>query len=380
MILLLACTETATTEPPADARFALTAGAPGGSLLAWIDADADAGDFPLVVSFDPGGSSLGSGSVRYDWSFGDGAGAVDAGEVVHTYVGEGSFVASLTLTDEVTGDVSVSELTIEVSTPDCPDEGSPEDLGTLEDDEVDELSGIAVSRLDPTVYWVHEDGDESDRLLAVDAEGAVLSEQGLPDEIDDLEDISAVVDPQTGTPTLFLADTGDNDEERDNAAVWVVAEPDPWIDGELVPLRMELTYPDGPVDAESLLVDPLTMDLYLLTKESDEARVYVKRAPHDDEGPFEVEALGTWSSLDFMASGGDVSADGTRVVVRGYSSHARVWMRDGYLPLEAAFDEDPCTVDIRSEEQGEGVAFTADGAGLVTVSEGEDPSVSYVEL
>jgi hypothetical protein len=108
--------------------------------------------------------------------------------------------------------------------------------------------------------------------------------------------------------------------------------------------------------------------------------VYVKRAPHDAEGPFELEHLADFSSLDGTVTGGDVSDDGTRIVVRDYSSDARMWFRDGYEPFEEAFDDDSCEIELDDVSRGEGIAFTHDGLGLVTVSEGDDVPLGYVEL
>jgi hypothetical protein len=324
---------------------------------------------------------VGSGLVSYEWSFGDGAVTRDGDVTLHTYVGAGEFVATLTLVDETTGEVSVDDVTIDVDIPDCPVSSLPLTLGYVDDGDLEEISGIASSRIDPLVLWVHEDSDEDPMVVALDRFGFTLAEHDLPEEFDDLEDIDVVIDPSTGSSLMFLADVGDNDEVRGEVAVWVIDEPDPYADGDIEPLRMGLTYPDGPHDAETLLVDPLTLDLFVLTKDSSNgAYVYLKRPPHDAEGPFVLEALGTWPELDLHATGGDVSLDGFRVVVRDYSTTARVWIRDGYQPLEDAFDEEPCEIDIAPEEQGEAITFTVDGGGVVTVSEGVGESLWFIGL
>lgn len=363
-------------EPPADTGEPVLEEEepPPPPVVARLEVDDDDGDFPLVVSFDATGSDLGSGQVRYEWSFGDGAEVDGDAEVVHTYVGEGKFEATVTLVDEVTGEESVAEVDIDVDTPKCPKE-DPAVAWGLVDSSLTAISGIVASRTDDEAYWIHEDHD--DTLTAVDADGVTLSEQDLPGVVD-LEDVAAAVDPDTGEALLFVGDIGDNDLVRASIEVWVVEEPDPTDDGDLDPLRMELTYPDFPRDAESLFVDPLTLDVFVLTKGGGE--LFAKRAPHDDEGPFELEALGTFEELDFTATGADVSADGAWIVVRDYGTTARIWPRDGYEPLEEAFEEEPCEVEVFLEEQGEGVAFTVDGSGLVTVGEGELQSLHHVPL
>ena len=42
--------------------------------------------------------------------------------------------------------------------------------------------------------------------------------------------------------------------------------------------EFRLSYPDGPHDAEALLVDPVTGDLFIVTKEKQRARVYTVAA------------------------------------------------------------------------------------------------------
>lgn len=364
-------------SPPAHG----TAEGPPGPLVARLAADVVAGEFPLRVTFDGAASSQGEGVVAYEWSFGDGARSTeDDGDAVHTYVGEGVFTATLTLVDTV-GAVSMAELTIEVSAPGCPTGGQVVSWGNVADGGLTELSGIVSSRRAPDAWWVHEDSGQAAVLVAVDGAGVTLSEHPLPDAFEDFEDLAAAVDPVTDTPTLFLGDIGDNGHSRDAIAVWVAAEPDPRVDGALAPLRMELTYPDGPHNAETLLVDPVTFDLYIVTKvSSGRASVYVKRAPHDTLGPFVLEALGDRQTLELTATGGDVSPDGSLVAVRDYTSTARIFVRDGYRPLEDAFDQAPCEIGIHDEQQGEAIGFTPDGAGVVTVSEGGNPALYYIGL
>lgn len=364
-------------EAPTDAEPVEPEPAPApGPLVARVTADVDAGAFPLVVSFDASGSELGSGDVTYAWSFGDGTTA-EAGDAVHTYVGAGVFAASLTITDEATGEASVAQIEIDVTTPGCPVADASVSLGTVQDGSLTEISGIVPSRLADDAWWVHEDSGQQDVLTAVDGAGATLAVYELP-ELSDFEDLASAVDPETGVPTLFLGDIGDNGYERGDVSVLVAAEPDPLTDGALATFEMVLEYPDGPQNAETLLVDPVTFDLYVVTKvSSGPAKVYVKRAPHA-AGDFVVEDLGGRDTLELTATGGDVSADGAWVVVRDYTDVARLFVRDGYRPLEDAFDAEPCEIPIHGEFQGEAIAFTPDGAGVVTVSEGEGPDLWYV--
>jgi hypothetical protein len=70
------------------------------------------------------------------------------------------------------------------------------------------------------------------------------------------------------------------------------------------------------------------------------------------------------------ATGGDVSYDGSLIIVRGYSS-ASVWRWPAGTALWEAFAQSPCDVPLRSERQGEAIGWDPEGLGYYTVSEDE---------
>ena len=78
-------------------------------------------------------------------------------------------------------------------------------------------------------------------------------------------------------------------------------------------------------------------------------------------------------------TGGDVSQDGTRIIVRGYFS-ATVWKREDGLPLPAIFSEDGCPLPLRVEPQGEAMAFSPDGHFYYTLSEGVNQPIYRFRL
>ncbi len=85
-----------------DGRPVAMAVTPDQAPTAALTASSDAGDPGLSVSFDASASSDPDGTIaRYDWDFGDGTTAADAGpEAEHVYTTPGSFRASVTVTDD----------------------------------------------------------------------------------------------------------------------------------------------------------------------------------------------------------------------------------------------------------------------------------------
>ena len=261
--------------------------------------------------------------------------------------------------------------------PVCPSFSEGVEAGKLQTGSVVEASGLAASRQSPGVLWTHNDSGDGARIFAVNTDGRKLGTFGLAgaDAID-YEDIAIA-----GTE-LYVGDIGDNAQWRDEVAVYQVSEP--WLDPaaeavseELPATRLRMRYPDHARNAETLLADPESGDLFIVTKEgSGNSRVFRAPAPHD---PTEVITLDHVATLPFAsamlpgnryATGGDVSPSGDGVLLTSYD-RAFYWSRPLGEPLWRAFDVDPCAVPRRDEPQGEAIAFTSGGDGYYTVSEGK---------
>ena len=285
-------------------------------LDAEITVDGDVVAYPADVTFTASAPIEGVAS----WEFGEG-GTATGDEVTHRFVGAGTFDVTLTVTD-ARGDTAVATVAVILDAPGCPTMHPPELTGVVSDLALNELSGIAPSLRATGLSWVHQDNGDNPLLFAVDPEGRVRGRYDIHGIVD-FEDIATAADPETGAPLLFVGDIGDNDLVRDEIAVVMLDEPDPNGIATAEGLRMALNYPaDPPYDAETLLVDPLTLDLFVVTKDRTGAsRVFVKRGPHDEPGPFLLEEL---TRLSFAVGGlegltttaGDVSPDGTRFVIR----------------------------------------------------------------
>jgi hypothetical protein len=260
--------------------------------------------------------------------------------------------------------------------PACPQVSAAEEAGTVEDDALTELSGLVASRAHPGRWWAHNDSGDSPRLFALGDDGADLGRVDLPDATAfDWEDIARL--PGGDRDRIFVADIGDNARIRQQVTLWEVAEPAP-DDTVAAVVAHALRYPDGARDAETLLADPLEGTLWVVSKSDQGSGLY--------RADLEAGTLDFTLSLPFgqgaleeggpLATGGDVSGDGLWVVVRTYNG-AWLWPRDPARPLAAAFENDPCRVDLLIEPQGESIAFTAEDAALVTISEGRNEPVYW---
>jgi hypothetical protein len=139
---------------------------------------------------------------------------------------------------------------------------------------------------------------------------------------------------------------------------------------------LTLHYPDRPRDAETLMVDPWTADLYVVTKYTQPTEVYRAGYPQTAEMTMELVASFTadWGDpldKDFVGpTGGDIAADGRQILIRGYGK-AYLWtIHESNRPLWEVFQETPTEVPLGWEDQGEAIAFTSDSQGYYSTSEG----------
>jgi hypothetical protein len=254
-------------------------------------------------------------------------------------------------------------------------------VGRLENDEIDEASGLVASRLDPDLFWIHNDSGDGPRLFAISGSGEQLAELSVAGaHAADWEDIAAGPVLEGSASSLFIGDIGDNFRFRSSVQIYVLAEPavarraEP---GELQASahRLDVSYPEGPRDAETLLVDPLTGDLYIIEKAHylrPSARVGVYRIPALEVLSDSVVAQRVAEIPLGPVTAGDVLADGRGVALRNYQQ-ARFFERDPVLPLFHAFAQPGCELPLaQSEEQGEALGFSRDGKSYFTVAEGED--------
>lgn len=280
--------------------------------------------------------------------------------------------------------------------PDLCDRFEPVEVGgTVAEPTLVELSGLAASPQHDDVLWAHNDSGGAAELHAFAEDGTSLGTYPLDGASAlDWEDMAAGPAPDGSGGVLYVGDIGDNRAERPSVTVYRVSEP-PEVIAPGVPLTdveaIELRYPGGPSDAEALLIDPRTGDLVIVTKSMFGAsRVLAGAAASLADGaPVELVDVG---ALDVTlppspgpglpgtaVTGGDVSPDGSIVVLRTYRS-VLAFARDEDQSVADALLGEPCFAPQEDEAQGEAIAFTGDGAAYVTASEGANVPLHRVDL
>ena len=182
-----------------------------------------------------------------------------------------------------------------------------------------------------------------------------------------------------GRPYLFFGDIGDSGGIRPNITVYRV--PEPTGDRAEVDEVITLKYPDGSHNAETLLINPESGDITIVTKAAlHPAGIYFLRCPKRS-GSFVLQKIADIDVNAFMReakliTGGAWSQDGKHVILRTYlgayefeSSDEMEW-----------FKTTPRNVRLNLEMQGEGITYTRKGDALITTTEGSPCPVSIVSI
>jgi hypothetical protein len=360
-------------------------GTAGGDEGLALHADPHEGPLPLTVLF----SATGENADEAVWDFGDGV-TLSGAEVTHTYLASGDYTVTVRRSDN---DELKGSGPIHVDPGVCPEEETGLVTGTVSAGAINEASGLVASRMNPGVLWTHNDSGDSPRFFAIDEAGELLAIVNLFDvSRGDWEDMALTQDLETGAWQLVAGNVGDNDHDRDDVHIHIVDEPvvtvgQPFEEHDVEALTFHVTYPDGQMfDCETVMVDPVTQDLYLVTKDYDgPSGVYRKSPPHVQESTTELVLV---KQLDFSQSplsgnattGGGFSPLGDRVVVRTYGTRVYVWLRDQADPVEQLWDSEPCSLRMPGEQQSESIDFATDGQGLWSLSEGESQPIHFVAL
>ncbi|MDX2973927.1 hypothetical protein, partial [Kribbella solani] len=152
---------------------------------------------------------------------------------------------------------------------------APTKLFTVRDDRLKETTGLAKSVKHDGIYWAVSRSGDTGRVFAVDQTGKVKAVLRISAKVVDVE---AVGVDRNGF--IYLADIGDTKGNRDQIEVYTFPEPETLQDQDKIPYhRYDYTYPDGAHDAETLLIEPGTSQLYFVTRSSQGAGAIYSAPP-----------------------------------------------------------------------------------------------------
>ncbi len=254
-----------------------------------------------------------------------------------------------------------------------------------------ELSGLVASRAQPGVLYAHNDSGDTARFFAMDTAARPLGRFVLEGATArDWEDIA--LGPCPWGTCVYLGDIGDNRRVRSDCAVYRVKEPSVAVGKGAGTVsvaweKLAYRYPDEERNnAETLLIHPVSGELYVITKQPAgvPSRVFKFPMPLDPSKEVtlvKVVDLKLPAASDQAITAGDLSPDGAALLLRMYNRLVELKLPAG-APFERIFSAEAVEVPVSAEPQGEAVAWRADGRGYYTSSEqaqGIKPTLDAVE-
>ncbi len=262
--------------------------------------------------------------------------------------------------------------------------GPPFVAGRLISPDIVESSGIAASRCQNDIFWTHNDSGDDAFIFAFGRNGEHLGAWGVQNAVNrDWEDIALIKD-KNGKCFLYIGEIGDNKNRWPVLSIYRIPEPEIMPEhassSPSQPLAtdpaevLQFRYPDGARDAETLMVHPQTMDIYVLSKlESGPAGVYrIKPIFQFDriQTAEKIADITVPAVPNGLLTGGDIAPDGRRLVVCDYLQAYEFSLPTGVDDFEEIWRQSPEAIDLGKRKAGEAIGYSSDGSAIYATSEG----------
>lgn len=238
------------------------------------------------------------------------------------------------------------------------------ELCRFANDTLTEISGIATSTTHENIVWAHNDSGGGPYVYAVDITNCRIKAK-LTLGNTDARDFEAIA---VGKDRIWLADIGDNLDSWSNVELLSFKEPKALRDATITPQKYRFTYDDRPHNAEAIMVDPNTNQVWIITKQLAHGSLYKLPNPLSTAHVNIATKLKRQGGLVTDAS---IAPDASRYVVRDYVD-AKLYQ--GLPPGKKAGE-----IVLPIQFQGEAITWTADSSALIIASE-RDRAILQVEL
>lgn len=265
------------------------------------------------------------------------------------------------------------------TTPETPEStfGEPRSLGLI-DERLPEASGLAASVLNPGYLWSINDGQNPADVFLIDTVGHVRMTCTLPVDNRDWEEVAVGPGPDASKTYVYVGEIGDNAAAFDIKYIYRFEEPTPEASQKNIEVydTLKIQMSDGKRDTETMMIDPFTKDLYLISKREDSVSVYKVAQPFTKE-IMTAQKVATIPYQKIVA--GAFSSDGLEILLKDYD-HIYYWKRSKDEPFEKAITKGPEELPYEREAQGESITWAIDGSGYYTLSETNPGKPAYLKV
>lgn len=286
-----------------------------------------------------------------------------------------------------------------------------QEVGQMPPEEISESSGLVSSRqFNDRLYHINDSGD-GPYFYVTDLAGNLikkvefnLGKAGAKPR--DIEDIT--IGTYKGESAIFLSDMGDNNETRPRISLYIIKELEQWPDRVDLMDLVDLTYPDGSHDAESVAY--AKGHVFFLTKKVDweerraiDAGLYsiqiseLEKRPAFDLTRIELQKrfnlnlpylLYNYNLWGRIATGMDVHPDGSQFAILTYGA---ILVVNKSIDQLSSVDGNTKTWELKKDyniiktpytPQQEALAYSIDGNSLLFTTEykkrfGKNPIFSF---
>lgn len=243
---------------------------------------------------------------------------------------------------------------------------------------IDEASGLTESKNLDGYIWTMQDSGQPNSLYLLGKDGKSIKEYNIPGTVNhDWEDITSGSGPDSGVNYVYIGDIGNNNPPMTATNIIYRVPEVKDINGSFQAGHSEkitFKYPDGPRDAETLLLDPATKDIFIISKESDQTGIYRLPYPQSTTETITAEKVGTIPVVT-TATSGDISVDGKEIIIRTYVGVFYWKVKVGETVSQALLRAATKQLLVSLEPQGEGICFDRQLNGFYTLSEKGKASV-----
>jgi len=232
---------------------------------------------------------------------------------------------------------------------------------------MDESSGIADSKSYSGSLWVQQDSGNPPELIRINYQGNLISKvfiNGVQNR--DWEDLSIANGPKEGVNYIYLADIGDNSARNSKNYIYRFPEPAGTMDTVHFPDKITFYYPEAAVDAEAILVDQQTKDIYIITKGGVRSKIYKLAYPQSITEVMPALLVGELPFSEVVSAA--MSENNREIIIKTYGS-LRYWTRVPGESIETTLAKKFDILPYLREVQGEALCFRNDNSGFFTLSE-----------
>lgn len=270
--------------------------------------------------------------------------------------------------------------------------------GELKTSELEESSGLTESFQNRGLLWVLNDGGDQGRIYLIDTTAQIKARvllEGIKNR--DWEDMASGPGPEEGKKYIYVGDIGDNDAKHKFKFIYRIEEPvvDLLNSSDTTVTKVDcikFQLPDGSRDAESMMIDPLTRDIYIISKREQKVNLY--RLPYPQSTSEVITAELALKKLEFNQYQGkiisndggqtlingyhsayynqvvscDISGDGREMLIKSYSA-IYYWSRQENESIVDMIQRVPTLLPYTPEPQGEAITFNERKSGYYTLNE-----------